>query len=72
MPVCLVTGEHDRTYVEMAERFTAHCPCAVHYPVPGAWHRVHEDRPGEFREIIEEFWSKTDRQRRKTDESACA
>lgn len=55
MPVQFCVGGGDAAYVAIAERMWGLCPGAGHAIVSGAGHRVHEEAPGAFVKICEQW-----------------
>lgn len=55
LPVLAVAGEHDRTYVEVAERMVDRLPNGRSAVVAGAGHAAHLEQPEAFGELLLAF-----------------
>jgi pimeloyl-ACP methyl ester carboxylesterase len=52
MPVCLIVGERDARYCEVAARMRERVPTAELSVVPEAGHTVHVDQPRHFANLV--------------------
>ena len=55
IPTLLITGEHDRKYVAIAEQMVALMPNASSVILPGAGHTVHAEQPDTYTQTVINF-----------------